>query len=539
MLHPPAETVQEDPDISGQRRGRPPGRIAELAASDGQVFNPEPRIGWLLRSNRLACLPGVSARQFAVLLADHGVPADPSRVSRWETGLVPATLEVVAAYERLIDLDPGGLRGVALFQRRVGTGQLVSASNLAGLRDDPAHLERVLDAVVDGEPDGCAWFELGLAVASVGERMVLPQSLWRSLTNRLVRQVGISVGSAYLGRVEAANLLTTHASARNALAYSIGEMLTEADVPVVTDPMTILQEIDTPQANGLVLRLLDQEQISTRSAAAWAAAVKLGRGHFDEQEAARLEALVMRLARTHGLERGGSFSGLLDLVDVLSPAARAVILNAAGEVRGEPAAQELAPDLQEVTAVLAQVVEEADVDDPMLERLVWLALADPRAEHRFLAVFTLQQSPFRALLARVAGRRIEAHLSGADPVQPELAHRLMVVLSVVGTPAEADLLLRIAEDNSSPLRGMGLIAVAHLPPGASVRRPRLERLLEGPDESLARTAAYCAGMTGDPALRRLMERDDVPLNRRRAAQWWIAHGPAIHEAQAGRRPDRS
>ena len=157
-------------------------------------------------------------------------------------------------------------------------------------------------------------------------------------------------------------------------------------------------------------------------------------------------------------------------------------------------------------------------------------------EHRFLAAFTLQQSPFRAAVATAAARAVAAHLDGVQTLDPEVTHRLLVVLSVVAGPPEAELLLRLAETPAPALQPLGLVAVGHLPPGGGHRRPRLGGLVEGPDDAVARAATYCAGMTGDPLLRRLVDQPDVPDARRRAAQWWVDNGPAIYET---RRVERS
>lgn len=492
------------------------------------MFNPEPRIGWLLRTCRLAGLPGVSARRFADLLAAEGVTADASRVSRWETGQVPAPYQVIEAYERLVDLIPAGLRGVAAYQRRVGTRRVAEPGALSPARVSPGWLERILDAVVDGAPDARTWLEFGMGAAVTGEQLVLPRSMWRVLATRLVSQTAVAVGTAYLGRSEAGVLLTTHPSARRALLQAVGEIVTEPDVPVTSDPMSVLQEVPGEQANELVLRLLQEEPAVTRNAAARVAATKVGRGHFDGQAMARLEEVAGRLARRHGLDRDGSFAGLVDLVEMLPGRTERLAVEQAPQP---------APD--EVAGLVAEVVSRAGGPDPMLQRLATLMLADRRIEHRFLAIFTLQQSPFRAEVAAAAAAAVEAHVEGRHVLDDELVHRLMIVLTVVADAPEAGLLLRLAEHPGARVQRLALAAVGHLPPGAGVRRPRLEPLLTGADDAVAGSATYCAGMTGDPVLRRVVDHPAVPEARRRAAQWWVAHGPALHEPGVIPRTGRS
>lgn len=494
--------------------------------------------------SRLVGLPESSARTFAGLLSDHGVHADASRVSRWETGLATASFEVVAAYERVLDLDPGGLRATAAFQRRLGSRRALPPHGLLAARPEPGALERLLDTVVDGDPDGQAWLELGVGVASTVDHFVLPRSLWSSMTDRLVNQTGVSIGSAYLSRVEGAILLASHPSAQRALLRSISDIVGEADVPVVIDAMGLLPELTGPLANDMVLRLLDHDTDAIRAAAIWAASAKVSRGHFAESELTRLQDRVVDLARTRGLDRTGSFSGLVDLVAVLPEPVRAAVTaavpgaaprngarNGAGNGPAAESADVAGSDATDVAGVAFEVLDGVGRSDPMLVRLVGLALDDRRAEHRFLATFTLHQSPYRPVLARVAAELVEAHVTGQPTLSPELAHRLMVILSIVAGAEEADLLLRLAEDPSSELQGMGLLALGHLPPDARPRRPELAPLMLGADDETAFTATYCAGMTADPVLRRVVDQPELAESRRRCVQWWINHGGAIHEGR--------
>lgn len=497
--------------------------MAERPPADGDVFNPEPRIGWLLRTGRLSRLPGTNVRQFAEMLAEEGVVADASRVSRWETGQAPATYPVIEAYERLTDLDPGGLRAIATFQRRVGSGRTASPAALGPARFHPGSVERLLDAVVDGSPDGRVWLEFAMAASVLGEQLVLPRSLWRTLAARLVRQTSLSVGAAYLGRSEAAILLTTHAAARRAVLSAVGELVTDSEVPITSDPMSLLQEITGEQANALVMRLLTHPHRDVRNAAARVASTKLGRRHFSEVELARLQRIAVRTAREQGLCRDGTFGGLVDLVDMLP-----------GHGGPEMPTTVPVPDQAQVDRVVADVLARSGTTDPMLARMTSLVLADHRLEHRFLASFTLHQSPFRATVAATAAATVRNHLDGSVPVDTELLHRLMVALSVLAGRPEAELLLRLAEDPGSGVQRMALAAFGHLPPGTGVRRPRLDPLLTGPDDGIAASATYCAGMTGDPALRRALEWPDLAQERRVAAQWWVDHGPAVHDRAGSR-----
>ena len=73
-----------------RRRGRPPGLLVDPTPAEGLDFTVDVRIGWLLRSWRLYGAPDTGARAFSAALVEAGVSADPSRLSRWETGRLAA-----------------------------------------------------------------------------------------------------------------------------------------------------------------------------------------------------------------------------------------------------------------------------------------------------------------------------------------------------------------------------------------------------------------------------------------------------------------
>lgn len=509
-----------------RRRGRPPGRVTELRAPEGHRFNAETRIGWLLRGWRLAVQPQSNARGFASLLADRGLSADASRLSRWETGRLPAPMEIIAGYEDVLGLPPGDLVATAAFHRRMA-GRDARGRAAVAAQPDSAHVEALLDVVVDGEPTGRDWFDFGLVACTLGEQLVLPRSVWRRVTARLVREMGLSLRNAYLSREEGAILLSSHPTARNALVYAVGENVTLPGNLLVTDPMALLEEIEGPQANDLVLRLLGQSNRALRNAAAWAAAGKVARGHFDAAEMQRLEHTVIRQATRHGLHDIGSFGRLADLVAVLPTDAQDRVRHGL-HLPPRPAA---ASPTDAVDAAVLQRVGRpgGQVENPIFERLATLALGHREPERRFLAAWTLYASPTRAVFARQCATQLAGHLAGEHSLDPEMLHRLLMALSVAGTAEQAELLASVLQSDHVGLRPMALLALAHLPDTSPVAEADLAHFVADPDDALARTALYCAGMTGRPVLAELEREDSLPRWRRDAAHWWWTHGPAIRE----------
>jgi len=511
------------------RRGRPPAPVTDLPAPDGYDYNPETRVGWLMRGWRLANMPGSNARKFADLLVARGVSADASRVSRWETGLVPAPIEVVEAYEDLLDLPPGGLLGVTTYQRRVASGMRDQQIVYGPDRVAPERLERALDVVHDGDPSGRDWFELGMSASTLRERLVLPSSVWRRLASRVVRELGRSVGNAYVSRVEGAILLTRHPGASRALVHAVEEHVTSPDNLVLTDPLALLSEIEGPEAGDLVLRLFEQPEPLLRNAAAWVCAGKIKRGHFDTAQLLRLEHATARIVLQHGpevLPRVG------ELVAVLPGPARERVLGLASRRGGSPLPPAEEPTTGAVRVVALDVVnatrDRRGSEDPIYARLVERALSDDIGDHRFLAAFTLKVSVRRSEAAAACAEFVRRHVDGETVLDGQSLFRLMKVLSVIGEEAEREVLMRVIQGDDQAIVPLALACLAHLPrtaPGV----PGLERLVHAESDTVARAALYCAGMTADPVLLRAADDIRLPDWRRRGARWWIKQDGAIHE----------
>ncbi len=479
-------------------------------------------------------LPDTSARSFAKTLVEVGCSADASRVSRWETGRIPAPVDVVAAYERALGLPPGGLVALTILTRKLADPDARAAMILETHNVSAARAEKALDAIVDGDPTGEDWLEFSSYVACHPEQLLLPVSLWRTMASRLVKELGLSLGTAYATRNEAAIVLSEHPRAGQALVHAVGEDVLHSDSLVVADPISLLRAIDARPAGDLVLKLLEQPPGATRAGAAWSAAAKVVRGHFDECQLARLEGIVVRWVRQEGLDAGGIYNRVTDLVAVLPADMRNRIAQSVGSA-SEPAD---GPDVShhswcETTAArLAAAVARPSGEDeePMLERLVQEAIFHPHAERRFHAAFCVTLSPYSARVARGAAGVVEEALFGAGQ-DHVLVERVLVLMTFVVTEAQRELLHRVVDGPDPSFRATALIALAHLPPtrnDATELWPILETYAEA-DEETTRCALYCAGMTDDEVLERVERDGTAPTWVRRAARWWLHEGPAIRE----------
>jgi hypothetical protein len=166
-------------------------------------------------------------------------------------------------------------------------------------------------------------------------------------------------------------------------------------------------------------------------------------------------------------------------------------------------------------------------EEPMLERLVEEALAHRVAERRFQAALSIALSPYRTRVARGAARLLLDGVAG----DPSLGDRVLVLLTVVATEEQRDLMRSLAEDPSSPHHVGALVALAHIPPSGVPAPVDLWpfRSPQDAEQETLRAAVYCAGMTGDPVLKQLQVDESQPEWVRIAAGWWLREGPAIHE----------
>lgn len=528
-VHLCVDPLEEPSVVNQRRRGRPPGLVSDTSPTDSPLLHADVRAGWLLRSWRLHLLPHSNARSFAATLTRIGPSADASRVSRWETGRLPAPFAVIAAYEEALDLPRGALVALAMVMRKLSHPRGDLSQILDSRHVTPARFQTALDLAVDGAPHGGDWLDIASFVATHPDQAILPTSVWRDLLGRLLHELSLSVGAAYATRSQAALLLTLHERARHALVASVGEHVTGNRSLVVADAIALLQQVEDPRAGDLVIRLLDHPDAATRNGAIYATAAKLSRGHFQPAQLAGLERTVVGLARRHGLDTGGLFGRLADIVEVLPVDSRERVRRAAPHVVPRSPLSAPAEQARSFLPRMARSVARPHGEDeePMLERLVEEALAHKVAERRFQAALGIALSPYRRRVARGAADLLSEQLEG-DLV---LAERALVLLTLVATESERGLLRSIAEDGSSPFQAGALLALAHIPPSGVPAEADL-RALKAPaaaDEQVLRSSIYYAGMVGDATLKGLAEDSGAPEWARAAARWWLREGPAIHE----------
>lgn len=525
---------------AARRRGRPQKLPVDPTPVTDLGVGVDQRVAWLLSTNRLLGPDPELARRegFLKVLKDQGVQVDNSRVSRWESGLQAVPGRVVATYERVLGVPEGALVSVAAGLRR-GFGS-TPAPREASLRDEeltPGSFEGMLDAAERGDAGGALWLRLAEQLHKF-DRVFLRKEEWTRLCGRLVEELGVAVGPAYVRRYEAAATMLRHRAAQRPMIRAIGSFVVHPDTQVVAPVLNLLTELPDAPAGDLVLRLLASEDGNLRRAAASVAAYKVARGHLRGDALGQLESVVVG-----ALRRADPLDGRLDFFDLavhlpdeswerVSGGLRT--RRAFGMVTQARATSELVPHARTV-AIVAELAATAQAQtptqhsrepDPMLRRLLREALLHVHKPRRHHAALVIAASPYAPAVAEQC-LRLTGHPNDL------LAARAWTVLMRVGHGGREDKVVRRARTEERPtLRARALVnvgmACAGLPEEDATALADAVATQQRPADRHA--TLFALGMQGASELKALAEHDQQDI--RRAASWWLERGPAIHDADA-------
>jgi hypothetical protein len=516
-----------------------PGRVQQIAQDRTPITGPpdvDSRLGWLLAMSRLHHPDpqmGVGGR-FLEALADAGVPASRSLVSRWESGAVAVSYEGLTGYEKVLGLQTGTLTSLTGYIRSAIPGV---STRVIRPRLDPeepgfgARLDALIEAAEAGAADGAAWQELGWHVASV-PHLYLPRNTWRTLAETIVHIIPRSVRVAYRQYSTAAGNLATVPRAQPLLVEAVDAYLAAPDVQVVTNPFGLLDRLPTRRAAELVLQFLESPPTpAAHSLAIWLAAQKLARGDFTDAERDRLGVIVLRLWRD---DPARAADELAELVAGLPAGVRSTLTTAEARA-GRPRLGYTISHAEEIPApraesMAAAVAEQARArvpsphhygPDQMLARMVRESLFHRDSERRHLASLLLSASPFGEQIASVLlGVLTDA---GSEPsLRPRLATTARYLVAERDRRAMTALVTAGERDVAVPAAH----ALGHMPLDPvtdQVLRASLTRELD----PLNRARMYALGMTGSEGLRTISRSTSAPPWQRAAARWWLAAGPAV------------
>jgi hypothetical protein len=440
---------------------------------------------------------------------------------------------VLGAYERILGLPRGQLVAAAAGLVRPAESPTVQPEPLDA---DPsvAHqqLDELFEAVLAGAAPGHVWMELGELLTRQRHLYLLPAT-WTQVSELLATELGRATGLAFVARFEALRMLLRNPASRRYALLAIGGLVTQSVTEFVVHPLSLLQEVDDPQATDLLLRLLSDVPGHQRSGAAWAIAGQLRRNEYTDNELDRLEVGVIDM-----LHRSRNTVHRLDALAIQAtlpePSHRRVLgsgLDQESKVAVEPARQHaelVKPEnARHVSQRLAERVENevgpgiALDADPMLRRLIREMLFHVSHERRHQAATLLAVSPYRAALADsllpVAANSEETTAVLTTTALYHLAdgrHRAAMINLALG-------------DTRNSVRLTTLLAAAQVADELTAQESsRIEEYI-GQDERIDRALLYVLGLAGAGCLRDMAARGRLADT----AGWWLDR-PAIVEAPA-------
>jgi transcriptional regulator with XRE-family HTH domain len=245
--------------------GKRPGRLQKIAYDaspiNAAVVDVEARIGWLLAMSRLhhADPQWRDGKVFVVALADAGMSASRSLVSRWESGEIPVSYEAMAASERVLGIPAGQISSITAY---VSASLPRVKTRLVRPRLDPAgaefadRLDVLIERCEDGEALATDWHDLGWHLSAV-PLVHLRARTWAALATRLVTDLPRTVKLAYRQYSVATFNLAQVPRAHAYLVDAIADYVADPDVQVITNPVGLLDRIPTPEAARLVLGMVN------------------------------------------------------------------------------------------------------------------------------------------------------------------------------------------------------------------------------------------------------------------------------------------
>jgi hypothetical protein len=476
------------------------------------------RIGWLLRTSR--SLAGLSLRDMSAALRAHDVVLSATSLSRIESE-GQRSGAALDGYAAVLGLPQGALRAPV---------EIVSRSFSYGppARPEPMtlSLERfsaAVEAITAEHPCGGSWLEFARHHASdagFGLPTGLMEPQVRRLADELCRSVTVTARST---RYEALALL--RCSAYGDLVDSVlREMVLDPGAQVVDRLTSVLAEQPTPALVQWAGTLLRHESIQVARGASYALQGMLVTGGLPVTD---WERLVPRIEDAwHGDGPDAMRRAMLtDLCAALPPSMQERIRRTCQvEPPPPPGPQAWSRSRSNAHYGFARSIAGAACarlrhhEEPLLERLLFEAMFDPRGVRRSNAPLWLASSPFARVLAPVL---VERHGDGPDGASGAAALRIAVWCHGGEEVPDAEALLGS--------RDAGEFEAAAAMSGRSGRRlpqDALERGLAG-SESTVRSTLQALAMVEDPRLADIASDRGFPEPTRRAARWWTEHGGRI------------
>lgn len=517
-----------------RRRGRPQRLPFEATPSSHAPFDVDCRLAWLLATSRLLSPSTTDLPREAFLdkVRGQGISIDASRISRWESGQLPATHKLIEAYENVIGLPDGALWATSrLLHRSSGEDARSAAVRPAEARTSE-ELDDLFDRIEARTATGGHWLRMTSDLAHF-ERVYLHRTTWTTLCTQLVGELTRSSGIAFFRRYEAACALLAHPQGGRHLTRSLGRFVLHPDVQNVAPAITLLREVSDQAAGGLVLRLMTDQNKMLRRGASGVAAAMVARGRFPRGSVEMLEAHTgVELGKRGGIARR---TDALDLATQLPEASYDRVLASIPEPQVRRRLEHARETLELVPRDLARAVSEgvatyaeaatrraAYDPDQMLRRLVRESLFHVQRERRHLASVLLAVSPY----GEPAARAILELASDSDDLVAGMSWSVLRRMGhLLNRRKVAD---AVANESRDGIRARGLVTLGLTsgPLEDDVADLMIATARASTTDSLRHAAVFALGMTDHERLR-LLAAEDPALAR--SVSWWRSLGPAIHD----------
>jgi hypothetical protein len=537
----------------------PRGRPFATAGPFAGVQGASGRVAWLLRVNRLLG-PNpdlVRTSAFAAAFKGGSFPrsVSESTVSRWETASAQATFSTVRRYEELLGLAEGALVAPADTLHRYTSPHARPAPVLSRHRStEPGsapyrEIEELLElARSTAAMSGADWDRLTSMLAVQPSLMLVPSRLWTDLSARLLEEMVVSGGQAWMQRSEALHRLLGHPVGQAAAVAACTDLVGDATSQVFIEPMAVLDASAHPEASRHVLNQLTRPLNARSQYGALLACVrKLRDGHFTPDQLKVLAAVLPELLRQENAHpQAGAL--VLELVrrlpttlrtgadrrlpPGLAPGPRRAIADHLAGLAARPVIGRIVR-----ATTIAPVRETPGFADELLPTVVEEMLFAPVLAVQLHAALLIRATPYRPAVAAALGAEL------ANPrviVDTPLACALLLSLGAMGDVGQRPIAerLAVAPGLRPEVAGAAITCLAHIGGTSSDRFWRNALALHGRAWRRHRSRAggdalamlvYGLGIARNGKLLAQVRADgEAPGPVRAAASWWLGRSARLY-----------